>query len=140
MSNRLPADVAEIFAAYPSKVRSRLVALRKLILDTAAANPDVGPLTETLKWGEVAYLTEETRSGTTVRIAWKASAPETYAMYVHCQTNLVDTFRTRFPELTYEGNRAVVFKIDDPLDKAAAAGCIDMALTYHLAKRGRRRA
>ncbi len=136
---RPEAEVARVFATYPDDARQRLLQLRQLIFNTAAAHPDVGPLTETLKWGEAAYLTEKSKSGTTIRIAWKASAPTSYAMYVHCQTNLVDTFRTRFPELSYEGNRAVVFDLDAPLAEEAAAGCISMALTYHLDKRAARR-
>ncbi len=136
---RPEAEVAGVFATYPQDARKRLLELRQLILDTAAANPEVGPLTETLKWGEAAYLTEQSKSGTTIRIAWKASAPTSYAMYVHCQTNLVDTFRTRFPELHYDGNRAVIFDVDSPLAEDAVAACISMALTYHLDKRATRR-
>jgi len=36
------AAVARTFAAYPPELRRRLLALRKLILDTAAATPGVG--------------------------------------------------------------------------------------------------
>jgi hypothetical protein len=32
------------------------------------ATPGVGALHETLKWGQPAYLTPETRSGTTLRL------------------------------------------------------------------------
>ena len=60
--------VASLFKAYPPAVRTRLMALRDLVLDTAARTTGVGRLTETLKWGQPSYLTEETRSGTTVRI------------------------------------------------------------------------
>ena len=132
-------EVAAVLATYPDDARARMLELRRLILQTAAAIPEVGPLTETLKWGEPSYLTEKSRSGTTVRIAWKAAAPERYALYVHCQTNLVDTFRTRFPELDYDGNRAVVFDVNAELPEAAVTECISMALTYHLDKRAAKR-
>lgn len=57
--------VAAVFAAYPAGMRKRLLALRALVLDVAAKTEGVGPLTETLKWGQPSYLTDETKSGTT---------------------------------------------------------------------------
>ena len=60
--------VAAVFATYPKPMRSKLMALRQLIYETAAATDGVGAITETLKWGEPAYLTAATKSGTTVRI------------------------------------------------------------------------
>lgn len=54
----------------------------------AAAAEGVGVLEESLRWGEPAYLTSESRSGTTVRIAWKKKRLSQYGMYFHCGTNL----------------------------------------------------
>ena len=51
----VPRSVASVFASYPPKIRSRLMQLRKLIFETAAASEGVGEITETLKWGEPAY-------------------------------------------------------------------------------------
>lgn len=42
--------------------------MRRLIVATAAETSGVGPLTEMLKWGEPAYLTEATVSGSTIRL------------------------------------------------------------------------
>ena len=42
------ADVARAFASYPPPLRRKLMALRALILDTAAATPGVGEIEETL--------------------------------------------------------------------------------------------
>jgi hypothetical protein len=95
----------------------------------------VGELEETLKWGEPAYATKN-RAGSTVRIDWKAKDPDRYAMYFHCQTDLVSTFRALFPkDFTFEGNRALVFKLGDRLPKDALAFCIAASLTYYLSKR-----
>lgn len=132
-------DVEAVIASYPNKARTRIRTLRKLILSTAAAIPEVGPISETLKWGEPAYLTEKPRTGSTIRIAWKASAPEQYAMYLNCQTTLVDTYRTLFPELRFEGNRAVLFDLAEELPEDAVQRCIELALTYHLTKKKKRR-
>ena len=101
----------------------------------------VGEIEETLKWGQPAYLTSQTRSGTTIRIDWNEKAPREYAMYFHCQTDLVATFREWFPEeLRFEGNRRLVFLADEPLPRAAVAACIAAALTYNREKKRRRKA
>ena len=129
-----PADaaVARVFNSYPSSVRRRLLELRQLILHTAAATQGVGVIEETLKWGEPAYLTTQSKSGSTVRIAWKKSAPTQYAMYFNCQTTLVDAFKTMFPTaFKFAGNRALVFDEHADVPAEALRICIEMALTYH---------
>ena len=129
------AAVAKTFETYPPNMRRRLLALRDLILATAASTPGVGKLEETLKWGEPAYVTSQTKAGSTLRIAWKKSAPLHYAMYFNCQTNLVETFSTLFPkEFTFEGNRAIVFGESDQVPTDSLSFCIGAALTYHLNK------
>ena len=131
--------VANVFESYPPPMRKKLMALRQLIFQTAASTKGVGKIEETLKWGEPAYVTSETKSGSPVRIAWKRNAPEQYAMYFQCQTTLVDTFKTVFPtELKYEGNRAIIFHAADVVPTDALAFCIAAALTYHQRKRKQR--
>ncbi|HUG22642.1 DUF1801 domain-containing protein [Piscinibacter sp.] len=131
------AAVAAIFEGYPPGMRRKLLALRKLIFETAASTEGVGELEETLKWGEPAYLTSQTKSGSTLRIGWKKSTPSQYAMYFHCQTNLVETFRTLFPsELKFEGNRAIVFNEADRVPTDSLTFCIAAALTYHRRRGG----
>ncbi len=128
-------EVANVFAAYPPPLRDRMLRLRSLIFETAAATEGVGPLQETLKWGQPSYLPAATKSGTTVRIDAVKAEPGRYALYVHCQTNLVSTFREMYPEaLTCEGNRAVLFDQDDPVPEDALRHCIALALTYHARK------
>lgn len=133
-------NVAAVFESYPPGPRRKLLALRRLILDTAAATDGVGPIEETLKWGEPAYLTSETGSGSTIRIAWKPAEPDAYAIYFHCQTTLVADFRRRFPhEFHYDGNRRIVFEGSERVAKEPLRHCIATALTYHLQKRRRAR-
>ncbi len=129
------AAVAETFAGYPPAIRRRLMALRELIFKTAASTQGVGKLEETLKWGEPAYVTAASRSGSTIRIGWKKSQPSRYAVYFNCQTSLVETFRTHFPEeFRFEGNRAIVFGETDAVPLDALGLCIAAALTYHRSK------
>ena len=127
--------VEAVFAAYPARTKAKLLALRQLILETAAQTPGVGALDETLKWGQPSYLTNQTRSGSTIRIDRVKAAGddrERYALYVHCQTTLVSTFRQLYrDELTFGGNRSILLQADQPLPKAALRHCIALALTYH---------
>ena len=128
-----PPAVAEKFASYAPDVRAQMQALRMLVLETAAATPGVGPIEETLKWGQPSYLPSETGSGTTVRI--DAHRDGGVALYVSCKTDLVETYRRHYPELHYEGVRAIVLK-DGPQDEATLRHCIGLALTYHARKKG----
>nr|WP_295768909.1 DUF1801 domain-containing protein [Rhodoferax sp.] len=127
--------VAQVFDAYPPKCSKRLLALRQLIFDTATIT-GVGKLEETLKWGEPAYITAQSKSGSTIRIAWKAKTPSQYGIYFNCQAMLIETFTTLFPGggFKFEGNRAIVFDVADALPKEELAFCIAAALTYHLKK------
>ena len=133
--------VDAVFRAYPGPVRTRLLALRRLILDTAKVTAGVGALQETLKWGQPSFLTTETGSGSTIRIDQVKSAANGYAIYFHCQTNLVETFRELYPtELSFGGNRSILLSAEDELPQLALRHCVALALTYHLRKRkvGRR--
>lgn len=120
------------FETYPAEARPRLLELRELILEVAASLPEVAGIEEALKWGEPAYLTTN-RAGSTIRIDWKPKRPDHYALYCHCQTDLIETFRALFPEdFEFEGNRAVHLRLDEPLPADALRVCIEAALTYHL--------
>ena len=63
-----------------------------------------------------------------------------YAMCFHCRTNPVATFRQMYPrELTYGGNRSILFDANDEVDEEALSHCISLALTYHMRKSPSRR-
>ena len=126
--------VAAIFDTYPGPLRTKLLALRRLIFDTARATEGVGALEEVLKWGQVSYLTKS-RSGSTIRIDRVKSAAGQYAVFFHCQTDLVATFRELSPELSFGGNRSILLDATDKLPEAALRHCVALALTYHLNKR-----
>jgi hypothetical protein len=113
-----------------------LLALRRLILDIAKVTEGVGALEETLKWGQPSYLTAETGSGSTIRIDRVKSAANGYAIYFHCQTNLVETFRELYPsEFSYGGNRSILLNAEDDVPEQPLRHCVALALTYHLNKR-----
>jgi hypothetical protein len=128
--------VDAVFDAYPKPLKAKLLALRHLIFDTAKATKGVGALQETLKWGQPSYLTPETKSGSTIRIDQVKSTAGQYAMYFHCQTDLVETFRELYPrEFNYGGNRSILLNAQDKIPEAALRHCVALALTYHLNKR-----
>ncbi len=140
--------VRKKFESYPKKVKAKLEFLRSLILDVAANTEQVGDIEETLKWGEPSYIALpvqfEDKSGkikkakalgTTIRIDWKPKSPDQYALYVNCQTSLIDSYNSLFPNtFTFEGSRAVVFDLEEDLPLEELRICIQMALTYHLDK------
>jgi hypothetical protein len=127
------AAVRAKFATYDGSQRQQLLALREVIFDVAAATPGVGKLEETLKWGQPSYLTPETESGTTIRL--DAHSNGGAAIYVHCQTNLVETFKGHYPKLSYEGDRAVVFGPETTLPDKALRHLVALTLTYHARKK-----
>jgi hypothetical protein len=124
--------VKAVFDTYPQPLRKALMHLRSMIFEIAAETNGVGTLTECLKWQQPAYLTEESRSGSTIRIDAVRSQKDAYAAYFHCQTNLVSTFRQLYPQaFSFEGNRAIHFRLGNPVPRGELRHCISLALTYH---------
>jgi hypothetical protein len=134
--NSADSAVDAVFSAYPKPLKAKLLALRRLIFETARTTDGVGRLQETLKWGQPSYLTPETKSGSTIRIDQVKPTPNRYAVYFHCQTDLVETFRELYPaEFSYGGNRSILFNAEDAIAEQALRHCVALALTYHLNKR-----
>lgn len=134
----IPPPVAAALSRYAPPVRRRLAELRRLILAVADATADVGPLTETLRWGEAAYLTEHSGSGTTIRLGAPRTNPGSCALFFNCRTTLVPSFRDLFgSSLSYEGTRAVLVPAEGLVPESQLRICIAMALTYHRDRRGR---
>lgn len=132
MSKIKNKNVEKVFNNYPEEIREKLMFLRKLVIETAEETDGVKSLEETLKWGEPSYLT---KGGSTIRMDWKKSKPDQYAMYFNCKTKLVDTFKERYKyEFKYEGNRAIVFHKNDTIPIDELKHCILLSLTYHSIK------
>ena len=105
--------------------------LRELILEVASEN-DIDELEETLKWGEPSYLAKK---GSTIRIDWKPKIPNQYAMYLQCTSKLIPTFKVVYKNtFEFEGNRAIIFKMDAKLPEVELKKCISICLTYHNVK------
>ncbi len=124
--------VEEIFASYPDIVQDKMRYLRALVIETAEETGDIDTLEETLKWGEPSYLTKR---GSTLRMDYKEKLPDHYAIYFQCTSRLVDTFRLVYHDkFQYEGNRAILFHLNENIPLMELKECIKAALVYHKVK------
>ena len=135
-------NVAQAFNAIPDAARACLLPLRAMIFETAAENAAIGELSETLKWGQPSYLTEQTKAGSTLRLGTHGESGEP-AIFVICTTDLIDRFKTHYPdEWTYQGNR-VLLPGWTPADQMnmtqrdALRHCMAMVLTHKLNKKAK---
>lgn len=112
--------------------RETLLYLRELIFEVAASDPRIGPIEETLRWGEPAYITVNARTGSTIRLSIEKASGQP-ALFFNCKTTLVEDFRQMFgTSLQYSKNRAVIVDKEHDNHTAALKICITAALTYHL--------
>ena len=117
----------------PIHCANSLENLRTLILEVQTENPEIGELSEVLRWGQLSYLTEQTGSGSMIRLGLSKSGKP--AMFFHCGTTLIETFRAQYTHLfEFEGNRAMV--VSEPINEFTTElkHCIYQALTYKLRK------
>ena len=128
------ASVRKVVSNYPEEAQSLFYVLRALLFDVAKHTSQIGKIEETLRWGEPAYLTSESKSGSTIRIAWNAKVPECMGIYFNCRTTLVESFRKKFGDvLHFKGNRAIYLPLCETLiDVSIIKECFFAALTYHL--------
>ena len=123
----MDCDVKRKFDTYPENIRMQLFSIRKLIFMVAQQN-NISDLCETLKWGQPSYVCH---SGSTVRLGWNEKHPEQYAIYFHCQTSLIETFKEVYSDtFIYQGNRALIFHLEDVIPIKALSHCLSMSLRY----------
>jgi hypothetical protein len=129
---KMPAKIKMVLKDYPTQARKKITELRELIFEAAAETNDVGPIEETLKWGEPSYIA---KYGSTIRVDWKEKAPDAVSIYFKCTSLLVPIFKKIFKDdFKYEKNRAIYFKLDEKLPKRKLKKCITAALLYHKVK------
>ena len=91
---------------------------------------------ESLKWGQPAYRRATRTEGTTIRIDALRDVPGGYAMFLHCQTTLIEDLRALYPEsFAFLGSRGLVMRVGEPVDQDALRHAISMAFTYRRAAR-----
>ncbi|HBR96756.1 MAG TPA: hypothetical protein DD979_05195 [Gammaproteobacteria bacterium] len=115
------------FNSYPGHIQPLMHELRS-ILFSVAEDLALGRVSESLKWGDPRYSVKD---GSSVRIGWKEQCPDQYFLIFHCQTRLVATFRELYSDvLDFEGNRAIVLRVDSELPEQAIRHCIELAMLY----------
>ena len=120
-------SVKRKFETYPANISILLHNLRDLILSVAKQD-GICDITETLKWGEPSYIST---IGSTIRFDWKAKYPDQYCLYFNCKTSLIETFKEVYSDtFTYDGNRAIIFRIGQNLPLTELSHCISMSLRY----------
>ncbi len=114
--------------------RDGLLLLRDMIFETAEARPEIGKIEETLRWGQPAYLTPQTKAGTTIRLGQHKSAR--FALFVHCQSRVIPEYLAAYPMWDrVDGTRAVLFDHATEIDPLRHGWLIEQALTYQLRKK-----
>lgn len=125
-------QVKRIIEKYPVEAQEKLHELRTLIIGSAR-DEGVSKLLETTKWGEPSYVA---KGGSTIRMDWKSKTPDKCYLFFICSTQLVSTFRFIFgEELEFEGDRAIVLNVNEPLPEKELTKCIKTALTYQKVKK-----
>ena len=127
----MEASVKKRFDLYPAHIRHSMEVIRQVIFDVASEH-GINEVEENLKWGEPSYTV---KGGSPVRIDWKPKSPDRYAIYFNCNTSLVETFKEIYGNLfNYEGNRAIVFQVEDKIPMAEFRHCLSLSLRYHKIK------
>lgn len=128
------AAVAEAYDAMPARSREIALVLRDLIYETAWDMPQVGPVAESLKWGQPSYAVAR---GTPLRIAVPKAGG--CGLYVHCQTTLIADYAALVAGADrIEGNRGVLFGSPDDIVETRLRLIVRSALTYHTHETARR--
>ena len=127
------AAVENIFAAFPERHRQPLLTMRDWIFEASNENPQIGPISEEIRWGQPSYLTRITKAGTSVRLdRWHDAH---IGLFFHCQSRLGDQFQALYGDkLTIVRHRLIRLDPDAPLPETILRHCIKLALTYHSAK------
>lgn len=131
LQHSLPAVVETAFSNYPESVRATLLRARALLLSVKENDPEIGEINETLRWGELSFLTEKPKTGSMIRLAMTKSGQP--ALFFHCGTTLVERFRAQYAHLfEFEDNRALV--LTQPVDETGTElkHCISQALRYNI--------
>ncbi|NIY76940.1 DUF1801 domain-containing protein [Thalassospira sp. HF15] len=124
-------DVSAKFNACPAAARRALMSIRDWVFELADEIDGVGPVGESLKWGEPAWR-PKSGSGITIRADWKPATPDQVMIFFDCKTDLIDCTRSLLSaELATEGNRAIILPLDRPLPEGAIKTALGWALTYH---------
>lgn len=120
-------NIENKYNSYPPEYQTPLLRIRQLIYEVASKIPAVGEIEESLKWGQPSY---KSKLGTPIRLDRFDDGK--VAVFVHCQTTLIEEFKSLFREtLEFSKNRAIIIDIHKELPISELALFIEKALLYH---------
>ena len=120
--------IQKVIEQYPKVAQQAFEQLHQCIY-TAADELNINNIEETLKWGEPSFLV---KSGSTIRIDWKAKTPDHIYIFFNCKSLLIPTIRELYCDSLYTiDNRAIRLGLAQPLNKQTLTHCFSMALNYH---------
>ena len=97
---------------------------------------DIGPLDETLKWGQLSWRPIKPKTGSTLRVNWSTTSPTELAVFVDCKTDLAARMQTLYPNLpSNDGRRRIALDLNAPFPETALAHLAEMTFRYHLTRR-----
>ena len=124
----------DIICNWPQAAQTHFCTLRDIVHDVAKG-VRIGDLTETLKWGEPAWLPKKSGIGSTLRASWSLKRPKALGLFLNCNSTLPETMRTLYPKtFEFDGKRSIFLPLDCPLPTDALHHCAHLTLTYHRTK------
>lgn len=127
-------SVDQKIAQYEPQLQQALQTIRNMVHQVAQNTVGCGQIVEALKWGQISFLTEKPKSGTTLRIDKNANG--TLSLYVNCNSNMIAEASAHYPDVfTYVGAREIVLPDNLSSVSAPLEHIVAMALTYHKNKR-----
>ncbi len=134
MTHADPA-VLETVTHWPEAAQATFWHVRTLC-HSAADDADIGPLGESLKWGQPAWRPTRPRTGSTLRASWAPGVADRLMLYVDCKTDLAQRAQTLYPDaFDNDGRRALGVSLSAPLPEDAIAHLAQMTFTYHVVRR-----
>ena len=131
----MPGEVKAVFDSFTADQREQALALRGEVLATVGAHPEIGALSECLKWREPSYLPAKANVGSTIRIAPMKETGDV-ALFFICTSGLVEEFREVYPDtFNYHGNRAVTLRGSMEDVREELRHIIALALTMKLRRK-----
>ena len=133
MTLRTEPQFLELLQYQPGPLKASYTEIRDLVHEVAHSLDEVQELQEVLRWGQLSFVAE---TGSTFRLGIDKKDTKNFRLYFQCTSRLIPTFRSVFGDhLSYEKNRALLFKIGEPLSKELLGQIIRTALVYHLLKK-----
>lgn len=119
---------------YPTEINEKLLYLKSIIYERAELNSKVDEIEESLKWGQLSYVSKN-RSGTPIRLGTEKKMPGFYGLYVNCSTTVINDIKHIYGDIfRYDGNRGLLFKVHDQFPENQIRNVIDLILCYHVNK------